>query len=921
MRKRLWLCLSMAVPCLFAQEVGPLPGHGLTDTVEPFVPEAVFAEGIPSPDSFLGFPLGARPVSHAQSLGYLRALAEASPRAVLQVYGQSLEGRALVILCVGSARRIASLNQLKAAHARLADPRGLAPEEAEQLLAEQPAVAWLGYAIHGDELSSTDAALQVAYQLVAGEDPGTRLLREELLVCIDPLQNPDGRSRFVGQLEQLGGFVPNSDVQSLQHSGVWPWGRGNHYLFDLNRDWFSLVQAESRARIPAMLAWHPQLVVDSHEMGALDTYLFNPPRAPFNPHMPDGIHQWWQTFCLDQAAALDRWGWSYYTREWNEELFPGYGSSWPIYSGAIAILYEQAGVDGSRVLQADGARLHYRETVHHQIVSSLANLQTAANHRRPLLERYLANKRRALETTGAYVFPAGADQERLHGFAATLQLQGIELERLLEPVVLRGGIRAAGRTLDSVELPAGSLLVRRGQPQGPLVDAILDFDIRLDNQVLADERKARLVDGDSRMYETTGWSLALSYGLDHCLVDTLGEVRSQPWRPAPRVGELAAQDPAYAWLFEIDGQGGLRLLRQLLEDGVQVWCLRKAVTVAGRSYLPGTLVIRRHANPTLEPSRLEQLAEAQRVRIFGSDTALAEQGPDLGGDELELLEAPRAALLCGEAVSTTSFGAAWHLLDARLGLRCSLLDAGRLRRADLSRYNLLVMPSGSYGRVFGEGEWRKLKEWVEAGGTLIAWGSALPRLTDAEDGWSDLRQQRQVLAELPDYDRRLRALQAARQPVIDSLGVWEARPAAEAETPPLPEALSEEADSLARKLSPSGVIVAARIDPEHWLGFGCPPTMPVLLDSSFAYRTVDAVEVGARLADADQLRLSGLLWPEARERWAGSVYLSRESLGKGQLILFAGDPCFRGSFRASERLLSNAVLLGPGMGSRQALGW
>jgi hypothetical protein len=113
-------------------------------------------------------------------------------------------------------------------------------QKAEKIIAHTPAVAWMAYAIHGDEISSADAALQVAYQLAAGTDKQSQLIRDNVIVGIDPMENPDGRERILSQYQQWRGVIPNSDLQSLNHSGMWPWGRTNHYLFDLNRDWLQL---------------------------------------------------------------------------------------------------------------------------------------------------------------------------------------------------------------------------------------------------------------------------------------------------------------------------------------------------------------------------------------------------------------------------------------------------------------------------------------------------------------------------------------------------------------------------------------------------------------------------------------------------------------------------------------------------------
>ncbi|SVE59038.1 uncharacterized protein METZ01_LOCUS511892, partial [marine metagenome] len=228
----------------------------------------------------------------------------------------------------------------------------------------------------------------------------------------------------------------------------WPQGRGNHYLFDLNRDWFTQVHPESKGKVQAIMDWHPQLVVDGHEMGPLDTYLFNPPREPYNPFMPELIYKWWKIMSLEHSAAFDQNGWNYYTREWNEEFFPGYGSSWSIYTGAVGLLYEQAGVDGSQVIQEDGTVLTYRESVHHQFISSMANLITIADNRKDLLRDYYSEKYESVYTKTnrlkAFIFPKGKNKFIEKQFAETLIRQGIEVGQTLQVEKLKQATKSDG---------------------------------------------------------------------------------------------------------------------------------------------------------------------------------------------------------------------------------------------------------------------------------------------------------------------------------------------------------------------------------------------------------------------------------------------------------------------------------------------
>ena len=108
----------------------------------------------------------------------------------------------------------------------------------------------------------------------------------------------------------------------------------------------------------------------------------------------------------------------------------------------------------------------------------------------------------------------------------------------------------------------------------------------------------------------------------------------------------------------------------------------------------------------------------------------------------------------------------------------------------------------------------------------------------------------------------------------------------------------------------------AELDTEEWLNIGLGESVPVTVYTRNAFLAKAPVNTVARFADRNDLRISGLLWPEARERWANTAYLTQERKGKGQVILFAAHPNQRGYFYGSRQMLVNAILLGPGFGTR-----
>ena len=950
MRFPVTACLVVALSCalthpgragvdLQAMRTALEPGAG--DYNVPFWPDGTYRADVKSPSDFLGYRLGSKPAPNADILRYFEYL-DTFPTAELHACGESYEGRRLVYLVVASEANAGRLEEIRGNCQKLADPRTLGGANAKQLIDATPAVAWMGYGIHGDELSGCDAALELAYQMVAGTDTATKQILDHCVVLIDPSQNPDGRTRWVTQLQSWNGVITSHDIQSMSHTGMWPYGRTNHYLFDLNRDWFAQVHPETRGKTKAIMEWMPHYLLDCHEMGPLDQYLLSPPREPFNPHMTRYIHKWWERVAKTHGAAFDKFGWSYYTREWNEEMYPGYGSSYGIYLGAIGMLFEQAGVDGSVVKRPDGTVMTYRETVHHQFIGSMANLAAVAEGRKELLTDYYEEKQANVRSkANTFVFVAGPNRTRLDRLVEKLQNQRIEVQRTTKATTLSRARSWDGSEARNVKVPAGSAIVRTNQPLKPLIDAILEFDIRIPTSFLKTEKKEILARGDSRLYDATGWSMPLAYGLDAYRVTGTPGVASENYVITERKGSLTNENAHVGFAFEGSDDRAFELLARLFENRINVWCARQPFRADGHEFARGSFLIRRAGNSSLDVARLRALAEAAGVDLIGVSEGLGRGTfADLGGNEFVLLKEPRIAIVAGSRVSGYSFGTIWHLLDSRLRVRTSPLDVVQVADADLSKYNVIVLPdagggAAGYKGALGEGGIENLRTFAKGGGTLIGEGAGAALLADTSVAISPARSRSQVLKDLSRYTRSVSASRTAFSPEVDSLSLWESRTPAKKdgkaakkddnaateddEKKPDMDELKRE-DEMGRKLYPHGAIVAVDVNTEHWLGYGCAKTVPALLNTPLALVT-ESVDVPARLAPANRLRLSGLMWEEARARWGETVYAVRDGVGEGQAILFAALPNYRGYYHGAERMLLNALFLGPGFGTEARVDW
>jgi len=914
--------------------LGDPKGQGAYDA--PFFRGAQYSERYTDPAKLLGQATGTRMATDAELLACFQAWAEESDRVALFEHGSSHEGRLQYHVVITSAQNHARLDALMADNARLFDPRGLSEEEGAAILERALPFAWMGYSIHGDETSGSDAALALGHRLVAGTDKETLRMLDEVVTVIDPNMNPDGRQRILTQSEQMSGYT-----KSLNHTGLlrgrWPRGRGNHYLFDMNRDWIAGSQPETVGRWAAILKYHPQLMVDAHEMSGLDTYLFYPQADPINPHVPRDLIESQEVFGDAIAGAFDSYSWDYYTREWADGWAPFYSDAWAGLTGAVGILYEQGAVIGNPMRRASGVVLSYRESVHHQAVASWACLEALRGKADWFLERYLADARRVVadspENEGVFVVRPGKNPARTAELVRILTAQGVEVERANASFTTTGTTDRFGQAFEEpVTSPAESLIIRVAQPMGRAVRAYCEFDTRLSQAALQAERESLERKGESKIYDTMAWSLPHALDLDAVWGVLSGEVETSAVRGAIDLQAIipSPTEPPVAYAVDAANDRALIFAVRAMDAGLEVHASDKPFVHGSHTLARGSLLVRRHENSAERFDELVKVAaEAAGVELFAFETGRApDDGPDLGGGHFQLLERPRVALLGNSPTAPDTFGHLWHYLDTRLGVAHTILDAQSLSRYDLRRYNVLILPP-SAGSIVSEHQ-NDLETWVRSGGTLIACGDTAAALTANRAGLSEVVLRRSVLEDLDAYAAVAARERSARTVRVDADAIWsgaliEASAKDEAResvsVAHIPGETPEARDAWMRRFSPRGVMLLGEARQESWLSAGAGERVPVLFGGSSVYLTPASVETAVRFAPAEDVRLSGLLWPEAAERIGDSAWLTRESVGDGQVILFTSMPGFRGFHWGTVRFFGNAVVLGPGLGASAPLPW
>ncbi|MEW9799295.1 M14 family zinc carboxypeptidase [Alteromonas sp. CYL-A6] len=910
-----------------------------------------YNQAITPPEQLLGFEIGSRVATPEQIHAAVMTWATESDRLKVVEYARTHENRPLIAAFIATPDNLGRLDSIKAGLGKLADPRTTSDSEAKSLIDSLPAVAWMAYSIHGNETSGADAALTAIYHLIASEDAATRALLDDMVVVIDPMMNPDGRARFAKSLEQYRGTAPNVDDQSLLHRGDWPYGRTNHYFFDLNRDFFYLTQPETVGRVALINQWRPQLMIDGHEMGSQDTFLMGPPRQPLNDNIDPNLQKWAKTFAREQSAAFDARGWRYYTGEWFENWYPGY-SNYAEYRGSMHILYEQSRMAEDGVRRPEGTVQTYQESVHHQFVSTLANLETLAKHSKAMYRDFWQGRKNNIASKGkfanrTYVILANENHGRTQALVDRLLAQDIEVFVADKDIKVDRAVNQLGQTQKDVVIPANSIVIPNRQPEAPLIAAILEFEAGVKDEVLREERQKTLRDGSSVMYDTTAWNLTMMYGLESLTVPEHLTRNLTPYAPQDVTNPLV--NDAIAWVVDGEDDRSVSFAARMMERGVEVRLIDKPSELSGQAFNRGAIIVTVTDNPQRDDlAAVSKLtADELGIALHAVNSGFGEgELPDWGGEHFKLLEKPQVGIISHGNFSSYDVGATWWSLDSNLGIRHSQLDSGALSRTDLRRYNVLIMPT-SWGKL-DKGQKDALKKWVEMGGTLIAHGSSAGQLAD-KDGLSKVRTIENSFDDALDYDIALRREWLAESETLDTNSVmahnldtsftfpWDGQPK------PLKKEELERRDKWLKIFMPSGAMVSGRTDQKHWLTIGTPEVLPLLYANqpllmsgagseavirAGVYQPMDkkAAENSKDKKEADRwftlpegqalnVRMSGLIWPEAAQRIANTAYLTRESVGAGQVILFSGQPNFRGSARGTNRLLLNAIVYGPGLGS------
>ena len=900
------LALTAAAGSLSAQPTSP------RDTIRDdqafsFYDRGPYRPQVPRPDSLLGYRVGDMHTQYAWQERVLLAIANAAQdRVRVQEIGRTTELRTQRLFIVSAPENIARLDAIRADLDRLGDPRGVSAGDLETILARVPAVVWINESVHGSEAAGFEAAMHTLYQLAASDEPATMSALRNTLIVLNPSTNPDGHERFAVWYNSI--TVRSPDDFGLEYGQPWSiTGRYNHYRFDMNRDVMTTTQKEGRQLLMASMRWHPMVTIDQH--GYTYSFFFPPTAKPSNANLGPDFQKWMEVYGRANASAFDRYGWMYYARDAFDFYAPIYWDVWPSLTGAIGMTYETDCYFAVQMRREDGSLCTFRAAVAKHFVSAMATIEATGARKTERVRDWVKFRREAIEEgrTGAMkriVLVPTRDPGRAADLVQTLLRGGIEVRRATDAFSSARAHSYYDDGVSSRRFDAGTYVVDLAQPLGRAVKATMEPAPFLDTafartQIEAFQRNLRRgsnVPGEGYgFYDVTAWSLPVTFGVEAYWTEDAVPVAGAVLRPAdvnPEGGVSGARPARSAYVFSSERNGAPRLAYHLMANGFRVGLSERPIEVGGRQFPRGSYIVRVGRNDATIHTRIEQLARESRVDVFGANTAFTDVGQfGTGSGSVYDLRKPLIALVGEQGISQPSYGATWYVLEQRYAIPFTPVSAQWLSGGDLSRFNVIIVPDGASGtlnRLIGEGGATRIKEWVRAGGTLITFGGA--SLWAARESVG-LTSSRAVGADAkPDTSA------AARRQAADDL-----------------LAVTSPSTTPGRPASLPGSHFDVVLDRTHWLTSGYEnQRLTVLVEgSSFLTLSREGSNV-AVFPRTGRLHRAGFVWPDNTERLLrNSAFLVHEPTGGGHVVLFQNEPFFRAWWHALDRLVLNAMVLGP----------
>lgn len=814
---------------------------------------------VQSPDNYLGYKLGTKYTPHFKIVNYFNYLAEKSSATVkVQQYGETNEGRPLMVAFVSSPENIQNLENIRKNNLRLANMAldRMAPVE------NTPVIVWLSYNVHGNETSSSEAAMKTAYELINPDNANTKEWLKNTVVVIDPCMNPDGRDRYVNWFNSIVGKEYNPRLDAREHREPWPGGRTNHYNFDLNRDWAWQTQVESLQRLKLYRQWFPQIHVDYHEQGINNPYYFAPAAQPYH----EIITPWQRDFQLsigkNNAKYFDENGWLFFTKEVFDLYYPSYGDTYPIYSGAIGMTYEQAGggAGGLGVYKQEGDTLTLEDRIAHHFTTGISTIEISSKNADKLIKAFRKFFNDAVSTgSGNYktyvIKNTAGSAQNLNALLDLLDKNGIQYAS--GSGTAKGYNYFSGKD-EAFTINKDDVVINVIQPQSTLITVLF-------------EPKTVLV--DSATYDITAWSLPYIYGVNGYAVKEKVNITGAYNKPQ-KVNNISAD--TYGYVIPWEGLQSAKTVSALIQKGVKLRFASTAFEINGRSFKPGAIIVLKAANNAVKDGLwniVTTTCNEQQVAAYPVSTGFVDKGYDFGSSNVKYLKAPKVAMLTGDGTYSNAAGEIWFFIERELNYPVTLINMNDIGRADWNDIDVLILPDGNYTSLSEKGKFEAIKDWINKGGKLIAMENAVAFLSKMEmglkfkkeDDTTDKKDPYTPLKKFGDFERDF----------ISST------------TP--------------------GSILKVQLDNSHPLAFGYPDYYYTLKMDDKVYEFInEGWNVG--VIKKDNI-VAGFVGAKLKKKLNDGVVFGVQEVNKGNIVYLADNVLFRDFWQNGKLLFCNALFM------------
>ena len=804
--------------------------------------DVTYNKNIPTPKSVIGHEVGEWHVTHDKLVEYMKALAKASDRVTIENRGTTFEGRPLLLLTITSPKNHQNLESIRTKHIEATNNSSLD-------VSNDPIVVYQGFSIHGNEPSGANAGLAAAYYLAAGQGSKIDELLNNAVILFDPSFNPDGLQRFAywANTNKAQNITP--DPNDREYHEVWPGGRTNHYWFDMNRDWLPVQLPESRARIKSFHKWLPNILTDHHEMGTNSTFFFQPGipsrTNPLTPQMNQDLTKEIATY---HAKAFDKLGSTYYSEESFDDFYYGKGSTFPDINGSIGILFEQGSSRG-HAQESDNGILTFPFTIRNQFTAALSTLEAAKNMRVKIkkYQQDFYKKSRSTEENKAIVFGDAKDAAKTYHLAEVLKRHKIKFNEVKSDFTTNGKKFKKGY----------SYVIPMNQKNHRLVKAIFHVQTKFQ---------------DSLFYDVSAWTFNHAFGVDFAKNVSLSKAGKEVTDLKMKKGKIGNRS-SVGYLFPWNEYYAPKALNTILSKGIRAKVSLKNFKNDGNSYDYGTIFVPAQ-NQKFDGLKLyqflEEVAKENNLEMRGASTGLND-GIDLGSRNFDAVKLPKIAMLVGNGITSYDAGEMWHLLDTRFDMKVSKLDMSYLRRVDMSRYNVLIVPN-SYS--MDKGIVQKLKTWVRNGGTLIGYRNAARWLNSNKFISLDFKKNKNDTIKNVSFENR--SLQSGAQFI-------------------------------------GGAIFEANIDRSHPINFGYKNSKIALFRNTTLFINPDKKSYNNPIQYTSNPLLSGYISKENSKLIKNTVPFKTQRMGRGKVVVFTDNTNFRAFWYGTNKLFMNAIFFGDKM--------